>query len=545
MWSLRQYRNIGKDAKGEVSEEKKHQSSKSDYESVFSNDGRSRNNLPSELQRDNAETGDKTKHHSDSTPSKDEGKIKVEIDEFEDPFNPKNWPLSSRSKNIAILALLVFVQAWAGAAGSMANTKASQEFHVSKVAENLSTAMYLFGVGSGCMFVGPLSETFGRNPTYLLATLCYLFFVFGSAMTKTFGGQVVCRYLVGLFASATLGINGASVQDQFRPVKRAFVFPVIAWANVVPPMIAPIAGGWILENPNLSWRWTEWITLIISGFAFVIALAFLPETHLPILLDWKARHLRQVTGKNYVSEHAEKASLFQRLKEILPMPVKFFLKEPVVTILGSYLILLYILLFTFLSGFDYIFKQTYNLSVGQTGSCFGSIAAGATAFTLCAPGLYSWARHHTEHVTGAHLLPEFRLWPAMVTAPLLPISLFWLGWTNYPSVSIWAGLGACFVFGIVIIAIYVSAYEYIIDSYGDHAAIALASITMVRYLIAGSMTMAARPMFEGIGVHWTMTILGGLATVLTPGPFLLHRYGHELRKKSQYASSDVGESDSK
>jgi len=57
-------------------------------------------------------------------------------------------------------------------------------------------------------------------------------FVLGSAMTSTFGGQLVCRYLVGLFASATLAINGASVGDQFRPVKRAFVFPIIAWANI-------------------------------------------------------------------------------------------------------------------------------------------------------------------------------------------------------------------------------------------------------------------------------------------------------------------------
>jgi hypothetical protein len=37
---------------------------------------------------------------------------------------------------------------------------------------------------------------------------------------------------VGLFASATLAINGSSVGDQFRPVKRTFVFPIVAWANV-------------------------------------------------------------------------------------------------------------------------------------------------------------------------------------------------------------------------------------------------------------------------------------------------------------------------
>ena len=50
----------------------------------------------------------------------------------------------------------------------------------------------------------------------------------------------------------------------------------------------------------------------------------------------------------------------------------------------------------------------------------------------------------------------------------------------------------------MLIAIYVSSYEYIIHNYGENTAIALVSITMVCYFIAGGMAMAARPMYEGI-----------------------------------------------
>ena len=50
----------------------------------------------------------------------------------------------------------------------------------------------------------------------------------------------------------------------------------------------------------------------------------------------------------------------------------------------------------------------------------------------------------------------------------------------------------------MLIAIYVSSYEYIIDNYGENAAITLVSTTMMRYFIAGGMAMAARPMYEGI-----------------------------------------------
>ena len=283
----------------------------------------------------------------------------------------------------------------------------------------------------------------------------------------------------------------------------------------------------------------EWITLIISVFNFLVAFVFLPETYLPVLLNWKAEHLRRITKDNrYVSEHSKSASFFKRIKDNLPMSATFLRTEPVIAVFGGYFVFLYILLFSFLSGFDYIFRDTYHLSPGLEGSCFAAIAIGATTFTLCAPGFYSWARYKTEWRRGASIKPEFRLWPAIISAPLLTISLFWLGWTNYSHISIWSGLAACYVLGITLIAIYVSIYEYIIDSYQEHAAVALASITMVRYLITGGMVMAVRPMYAGLGVQWTLTILGCVATILMPAPLTFWKFGQKLREKSPYAKSD-------
>jgi DHA1 family multidrug resistance protein-like MFS transporter len=302
------------------------------------------------------------------------------------------------------------------------------------------------------------------------------------------------------------------------------------------PVLAPIAGGWIAAHPRLHWQWVDWINLIIGGAVWLLAVFCLPETYLPLLLDWKAKHLRRITGDDrFVSEHGSAGSFASRLRDKLPLTTKFFVTEPVVGVLGGYLVLLYVLLFSFLSGFDYIFKATYDLPIGLVGSCFGAIAAGTTFITLFAPVFFTWTRHKTEHIQGASVQPEFRLWPGIVAAPLLPIALFWLGWTNYSSISIWSGLAACFVFGVVLVSIYISSYEYIIDSYGDHAATALSSITFVRYIVAGGMVMAARPMYEGIGVHWTMTWLGCCATILAPAPLLFKLYGKKLREKSEYA----------
>lgn len=249
MWSYLQYRKIGR----QITEQNKAKSDKvSDQSSptektpsaLEHGEESSRGGLSkSQLERCSPSADSEKPEKEKKSTNAPHDRITVRTSGEHDPLDPQNWSLPSRCKNIAILSFLIFSQGWAGAAGSMANSAASKEFHVSKVAENLSTAMYLFGIGSGALFVGPLSETVGRNPTYLVATAFYLLFLLGSALTPNFGGQVVCRYLVGLFSSATLAINGSSVRDQFRPVKRAFVFPIIAWANVagkIPLLLYPL-----------------------------------------------------------------------------------------------------------------------------------------------------------------------------------------------------------------------------------------------------------------------------------------------------------------
>lgn len=97
-------------------------------------------------------------------------------------------------------------------------------------------------------------------------------------------------------------------------------------------------------DSRLGWRWAGWVTLIISSAAFLIALLFLPETYPPILLDWKAKVLVQLTGdKRYTSEHEISASFLGSLKRNFLLPFDF-LKELVIIVLGLYLVLLYTLI---------------------------------------------------------------------------------------------------------------------------------------------------------------------------------------------------------
>jgi hypothetical protein len=94
---------------------------------------------------------------------------------------------------------------------------------------------------------------------------------------------------------------------------------------------------------------------------------------------------------------------------------------------------------------------------------------------------------------------------------------------------------ASVLFGYGIISIFMTAYMYIIDSYEIYAASALTFVTFTRYMIAGGMTIAGGPIYKNLGSHWTLTILGSISILMTPIPYVLHRYGYKIRLGSKYA----------
>ncbi|KAI9825539.1 MAG: hypothetical protein M1819_000531 [Sarea resinae] len=481
--------------------------------------------------------------------------IPVEWDGPNDPLNPRNWTLARRSWVFIILWINVFAVDWASSADSQAGKTIAKEFHVSEEAEALSPSLYTFGIAFGALFAGPIAETVGRNPIYVLSRCLHVVWLLGAALAPNFGAQCVFRLFAGLSASILLAIHAASIADIFGPLERTVAWPLIALASFWGTAFAPVAGAWI-EQSDIGWRWTEWIALILSGSTLILTLFCLPETFSPILLSWKAAHLRRVTGDNrYKGELEFQDTLQQRFKVALARAFHMLTREPVVVLLGGWLVVEYIVVFGFLQGFTFIFGDTYGFKRGLIGTSFCAIAIGCALWTSSIPFYYHYykknvAKIHDERTGGCEKSemkkanspgtdlpqPEYRLWSAVLAAPAFPISLFWLGWTNYKSISPWPDLGAVVLLGFSWAGIYVTVYQYILDVYGIYAGSALAIITCWRYLASGAINMISRPMYNGIGVHWTATLLGCLALLLMPAPLVFYHFGPTIRRKSTFAN---------
>lgn len=308
-----------------------------------------------------------------------------------------------------------------------------------------------------------------------------------------------------------------------------WAFPIFANAAFTGPLLGPVVGGFVAQSSAVSWRWVEWVTLIFSALVLVVVVLTQPETFPPILLKWKAAHMRAITGdERYRSAMEVRQDAFvARLRVALWRPFLLTAREPIIVLIALYLSVVYVVLFGFLDGYDYIYGEVYGQSQGITGLCFLGIIIGLCGATALVPMIYKWAKRDLaaiEQRGGNRLAPEFRLWFSMLGGAFaIPISLFWMGWTARADIPLWSPLAASVLFGYGILCVFITGYQYIIDAYETYAASALASITLIRYVASGAMVVVSIPFYENCGIAYTCTILGCISAVM--GEFPVPRPG--------------------
>jgi hypothetical protein len=72
---------------------------------------------------------------------------------------------------------------------------------------------------------------------------------------------------------------------------------------------------------------------------------------------------------------------------------------------------------------------------------------------------------------------------------------------------------------------------YLVDAYEQYAASALAANTVMRSIAGAVLPLCGLRMYDTLGLGWGNSLLGFIAAVLIPVPFLIRRYGETLRTK--------------
>lgn len=263
--------------------------------------------------------------------------------------------------------------------------------------------------------------------------LLYLLFIMAAGLAPTLASHLVFRFIAGFFASTPLSCAGGTVADLWSPLEKTWAFPLYAVPAFVGPMVGQLIGAYVPGSAALGWRWLEWLMLILGGAVLAAVLLFQPETYGDMILYWKASILRRETRDERYRAPIElkQESLGQRLRVAVCRPFTMFYSEPILILISLYLTIIYIVLFTFLEGYTYLFSETYNLSEGLTSICWTGMLVGTLLVVGLVPVVYSWTAKACAQSPSSTIVPEIRLWYTMLGgAVAVPISLFWMGWTS-------------------------------------------------------------------------------------------------------------------
>ncbi|KAL2830755.1 major facilitator superfamily domain-containing protein [Aspergillus cavernicola] len=488
-------------------------------------------------------------------------------DHDNDPVNPHNYNMATRITATLIVSALGFAVGAASSIESGVLPQNSAAFGVSEVVASLATGIYLLGFAAGSLVSGPMSEILGRNAVYIGSLTVFMIFIMASGLAPNIGAQLAFRFLAGVFGCPPLTCAGGTIADLWNPLEKTLTFPLYAITSFGGPVLGPVIASYMGQG-TLSWRWTNWIMLIMSGLVMAVILLFQPETYAPLLLKWKATHYRKITGdRRYRSEmDMEKVALFSRITTACARQFTLTIHEPIILFIALYMTVIYIVLFTFFDGYPFIFQEVYGVSQGMTNIIWIAMYVGIALASFWVPVVYVWTKREFAASTNPPMTetsstsqgdpaenaasddestkkphptrPENRLWFAMLGAPFIPIGLFWMGWTDYKSISIWSPIVASAVFGFGTITVFISSYMYVIDSYDKYAASALGFMTVSRYCAAGGMTVAGIPFYSNMGVHYTLTILACISVVMTPMPYVFWKFGSVIRGRSKFAVNE-------
>ncbi|KAE8411492.1 major facilitator superfamily domain-containing protein [Aspergillus pseudocaelatus] len=456
----------------------------------------------------------------------------------DDPEDPKNWKTSKKWMAVITVSCFTFISPASSSMVAPALSIMAKDFHVTdEIESQLMLSVFVLAYAVGPLFLGPLSEIYGRVPVLQLANLVYLVFNVVGGVAKSKGEMIAFRFLAGLGGSAPLAIGGGVLSDLFTSDERGRAIAIYSLAPLLGPAIGPIAGGFITENT--SWSWIFYATSIADGVIQLVGFFFLRETYTPVLLKRKAKKLRKETGDPGYQTEAEmfnNQTVLQILGASLVRPFKLLTTQPIVQFIAVYMAFMYGLMYLVMSTFPTLWTGPYNESIGIGSLNYIALGLGYWGGSQICAMLNDRIYRRLKKKNGQGK-PEFRIPLLVVAVFFTPIGLFIYGWTAQAHTH-WIGpdIGAC-IFSIGTITAFQCMQTYIVDAYTRYAASALAAAACLRSLAGFGFPLFAPYMYQALDYGWGNSLLAFVSIGLgVPAPIFLWLYGEKLRKMSTYAA---------
>jgi multidrug resistance protein len=451
----------------------------------------------------------------------------------DDPAKALNWPSKKKWGNIAVISSITFLTPLASSMFAPGIPELMREFHShNQTIASFVVSIYVLGYAIGPLIIAPLSELYGRLIIYHSCNVIFIIFTIACAVAPNVGSLLFFRLIEGCAGSAPLTIGGGSIADMIVQEKRGGALAIFALGPLLGPVIGPVAGGYLSQAKG--WRWVFWVITMAAGALAISSFIFMRETYEPTLLARRADRLRKETNNPALRSKFDLNNQKPRdvfLKAIV-RPTKMLLLSPIVFSLSLYMAVVYGYLYLLFTTLTSVFESKYNFTPGNVGLTFLGIGVGSllglVGFGLASDLLVKRMSKNGE------MKPEYRLPPLIPGSLLIPLGLFWYGWTAEKGAHfIIPILGTMFI-GLGLMATFMPITTYLVDAYTIHAASAMAASTVLRSLAGAFLPLAGPKMYAALGLGWGNSLLAFVALAMCPMTWVFFRYGERIRKSRRF-----------
>ncbi|RAL07017.1 MFS transporter [Aspergillus homomorphus CBS 101889] len=448
-----------------------------------------------------------------------------------DPARPINWPRSKKWRNIFSISFLTFLTPLASSILAPATGLVLKDFQsTNRTLGSFSVSIYLIGFGLGPLVLAPLSEMYGRLHVYQITTAVFVVWNVACALAPNLGALLVFRLLAGLSGSAPMTLGAGSIGDLFVPQERGLVMAIWGVGPLMGPVLGPIACGYLSEAAG--WRWVLWLVVIVSGIALVFTVLLQSETYEPVLLQRQVNRLKHETGNaDLYSDKTPRVNAKNSIVQSIVRPLKMLFLSPIVALFSMYIGIVFGYLYLLFTTITHIYETTYHFSQGNTGLVYIGVGVGAAIGMVIFGALSDRIQIQLTAKNNGQSEPEFRL-PLLIPGSILvPIGLFWYGWSVDKHVPwIMPVIGLAWI-GFGMIGTFLPIQSYMVDAFGPYAASAVAANTLVRSFVGAFLPLAGPSMYATLGLGWGNSLLGFIALLMLPVPVIFYYYGKRIRTK--------------
>ncbi|PYH88934.1 MFS general substrate transporter [Aspergillus ellipticus CBS 707.79] len=450
----------------------------------------------------------------------------------DDPQCPMNWPTWKKVRQLAGMGFNTLLTPLSSSMFAPGEGDVLIEFHTTNTTlGSFVVSIFLLGYVVGPLIIAPLSEIYGRCQLYHICNTLFLVFTIACAVAQTLPQLFVFRFLAGMAGSCPMALGSGTVVDLIPREKRAGVMAIWAMGPILGPVIGPIAGAFVCAH--IGWRWVFWIIAIATGVMLAVTVVCYRETYSPVLLACKAARLRKETGN---PEYRSKLDRGQTQKQIFRLagvrPFKLLFLSPIVMLMALFGATSYGYLYLLFTTITSIFEEVYGWPQEMCGLAYLGFGIG------CIIGLqvtgYVANRIAATHTARGCFVPESRLIPCLYGSWLLPIGLFWYGWSADKHLHWIMPIIGTGIFGCGLMNVFLCINTYLVDSYLRYAASVTAANAVIRSLVGAFLPLAGPSMYSTLGLGWGNSLLAFIALVFCFFPVFYSRYGGRIRTHPRF-----------